>query len=278
MVQEEIGERHVVAAPAEQQREQQPGEERVAQGLVPQEEAGDEVGDDQQAGEHRALNDQQHRHQRDGRQHPPARAALGLGERQEEQQHHHGAQVHRTRGEALVAPVVVDVAATLVLLHHRVAEGRIGDAREVGLALHDGTRGTALGVGHQQREALLLAVAPIGHVVAVQALGADVVRGTAVRPDGQFALPAGGVLAILPGAPEQPQVAAGRQHHGRQAQQRALHEAAQGLLPEGAHPLGQREEHQHDAQVVGDLHVVHADLQPQEQGEQGRSQQLLAPV
>ena len=129
-----------------------------------------------------------------GSQQGPLHGTAHDEQAQDEEYHHEGTHVHRTRGAGLFAPVLTH------LVEDAAVHG-VGLLHGLLVASH-GYRGTSLGVGHQQGPCLADAIAPGSDVVALQSAACLVAR----VGFHQFALAAHGLLAVFIGVIEVRQV------------------------------------------------------------------------
>ena len=114
---------------------------------------------------------------------------------QQEEEEDEGSDIDGPRGEGLIAPVVIELPEDLLVL--------AGDMpHSIGI-LSQRTRGTAVGIGHEQRQRLALAVAPGRDVVLVEARGGGLLSLRPLPSKGrQFAASTDGLCTVLVGVVE----------------------------------------------------------------------------
>ena len=159
--------------------------------------------------------------------------------------------------------------------------GILIELRHLGLFVGPGHvehRGAAasLVVGHEERERFVKAVAPLRNVVAVEAVGGRLLRGSG--QGAQLGPAAGGLFAVFVRVVEVGQV-------GQHAQQAGGHDGARGFEPgapraaaHGIDAVGHDDEEHDEEEVVGHLHVVGEHLESREKRRDGAAPEQTAAI
>ena len=135
-------------------------------------------------------------------------------------------------------------------------------------------RGTALGVGHQQRPRLADAIAPLRDVVAVQST-AGLVGRVLLH---QLALTTHRLLPILPRVVQVAQVDGHTNQTAHYAGCRSLRKVEVAARAHGVGQPGKYHEHDDEQVVIGHLHVVGIDLEGRKDGRHNQSPQVFPSV
>ena len=216
-----------------------------------------------------------------GEQGPLARTAHHEAAQQEEGAHD-GADVDGAVGALGVVEVLRQIGEQLPYGLVGVLCG-IGQAVEAGMnhAAAFGTgRGTALDVGHKQREALGAAVAPAHYLLVGQT--ARRTRSVGVVGLGverrQFALRALGFLGVFVGVVEARSVGSHSQHSRTYHYGCGGAPAAQFATAPRLHQGGDGQRRHHEGEIVAHLRMVGGELQHGEEGEHGRAAHVAPAV
>ena len=151
--------------------------------------------------------------------------------------------------------------------------GRVG-FRHARLVLRQGHRGSSLHVGHQQREGLTDAVAPLRDVVALQS-AAGLVGGIWLH---QLALATHAFLAVLVRVVEVREIDA-HAHQGRSHQYGgSAEEGGQTVFATGGDPEGNGHEQHDEQEIIAHLRMVGRNLQGHKKSSDQCAGQVTAPV
>ena len=208
---------------------------------------------------------QQHGEQRD-RGHPPFRPTAQHEQSQHGEQQRRSAHIDRTGRSGLGAPITGQMRCYLprIVLAERVGHRSVLGKSALGRA--------AVQIGNKQIERLAGPVAPGRRILDVEPLLLLARTGLAQLASSAHRLGRMGIDVV-----EHACIAADSQYGGQGQQSGRLGEPGQRFRTRGRHELVDPERGQYEQEIVGDLRMVHADLDRREDARQRRTDPHVAP-
>ena len=201
---------------------------------------------------HKVLTPREHDGEDRRSQQGPLHGSLHDEQAKDEEHHHEGTDIHRTRRARLLTPVL-----TYLLIDTRIIGIGLGHR----CLIHaQGYRCTTLRIRDQQCPCLTDAIAPLGDIVTLQAT----VRLVSAVFLHQFTLAAHRLLTVLPGVIEVGEVDAHTDDTTQRTDCRCLRKTFEFVFVDGIHQPGDDEEEDDEQIIIGHLHVVRVDLECRE--------------